>query len=712
MAGESISTDGGRVGAFVARAASMFRGAAVKCALAAVAVSAAASGASAETLMMPNRDSRTTAPVVVWGVHTQAVGTACSLDFGDGSPAQDCTGVDRSYIAYPHTYANQGTYTATLTVGAESATTTVRAFNPALFTDGGVAGFNNRNLGINMAIQDGLRFLWTNQVNRAANFPANVATNWQSTGFPAADTSLVVLAFENQGYKITANVAPTGLYEKYVVRRGLNYILQQTTTLALGLTLAGNNPCVGGAAFADCVGVVPLNGGDRGYTTGLAILGLAGSGALAQVNTEVAGYTNGKTYGEIMQRLVNSLAWGQGDSGNGRGGWHYNFNSTTGDGSTMGWAILGLLDAEAAGATVPQWVKDEVGVLMAVPGGGILNADGSWDYSANGASTGSSAGPQKVGIGLQGLFLIGETSGARVDAVRNNLNSWWNGATGGIGQNSWSCGVPFSTLTTGGGSNENKGCAYSMFNNFKGLRLQGIATLPNVARPAGPGPIPAGDWYADYEDWLVANQSSPAATNGGSWGPPMGFSCCASGDALETAIAELILSPVALVSPDETLFSTVGLSPATASNPVGGTHTVTAFTQASNGTPVPGVTIRFEVTSGPNAGKTGTGITGADGKVSFTYTDTGGPGTDTIQAFIGTALSSNVVSAEWTQAIARCDMDQDGDIDRADINAILGLRNRPATANPIADFDGNGVININDARGCTLQCTLPRCATP
>lgn len=671
--------------------------------------------------MMPDRDARTTAPVVVWGVHTQAAGTACSLDFGDGSPAQNCTGVDRSYIAYPHTYATQGTYTATLTVGSETATTTVRAFNPALFTDGGAAGFNNRNLGINMAIQDGLRFLWTNQVNRAANFPANVATNWQSSGFPAADTSLVVLAFENQGYKITANVAPTGLYEKYVVRRGLNYILQQTTTINLTAagTLPGNNPCVGGAVFADCVGVVPSNTVDRGYTTAVAILGLAGSGALAQVNTEVAGYTNGKTYGEILQRMVNALAWGQNDAGTGRGGWDYSFNSTRGDGSTLGWDILALLDAEAAGATVPQWVKDEVAVLMAVPGGGILNADGSWDYVANGAATPSNAGPQKVGIGLQGLFLIGETSGTRVDAVRNNVNSWWNGAAGGtgIGQDAWGCGVsvPFpnnSTTNPTGTSDENKGCAYSMFNNFKGLRLQGIATLPNVARPAGPGPLPAGDWYADYEDWLVANQSNPTATGGGSWGPAMGFSCCASGDALETAIAELILSPVALVSPDETLFSTVGLSPATASNPVGGTHTVTAFTQASNGTPVPGVTIRFEVMSGPNAGKTGTGTTGADGKVSFTYTDTGGPGTDTIQAFIGTALSSNVVSAEWTQAVARCDVDQDGDIDKVDLSRISRSRNQPALGpDDPRDSDGDGRITPNDVKVCLPQCTRPSCAT-
>jgi hypothetical protein len=648
---------------------------------------------------MPKRDARTTAPVVVWGVTTQVQSAAlpCSLNFGDGTPAFNCTGVDRSYIAQAHQYVNQGTYTATLTVGAESATTTIQVFNPAAFADGGVAGANNRNLGINMAIQDGLRYLWTSQSNRQGNFPAGTATNWATIGgFSGAETSLVVLAFENQGYRITANVAPTGLYEKYVVRRGLNYVLSTLTTQAIGVTPGGNNPCVGvpAALYADCKGLVP-NQGDPGYTTGLAMLSIAGSGALAQVNNEVAGVTAGMTYGEILQRLTNSLAWGQGDVPFGRGGWHYNFNSGTGDGSTMGWAILGLLDAQAAGAVVPKWVKDEVGVLMAVPGGGILNSDGSWDYSANGALSNSSVGPQKNGIGLQGLFLIGETTGARVDAVKNNVNSWWSGF-GGIGGNSWGC---------IGAATPNKGCSYTMYNNFKGLRLQGIATLAGVTRPAGPGAIPAGDWYADYQDWLVANQTSPSTTAGGNWGT-MGFSCCANGAAINAAIAELILSPVALIAPDPGLFSTVGLSPATANYPVGGSHTVTAFAQSSNNAPIPGVTIEFKVLTGPNAGKTGTGLTGADGKTTFTYSDTGGAGLDTIQAFIGTTLSSNQVTANWANAVVVCDVNGDGKVTNADLTLIRSKSGQNASgANDPYDPNKDGKINVADVRYCQLRLT-------
>ena len=87
-----------------------------------------------------------------------------------------------------------------------------------------------------------------------------------------------------------------------------------------------------------------------------------------------------------------------------------------------------------------------------------------------------------------------------------------------------------------------------------------------------------------------------------------------------------------------------GLAPATAVNPPGTSHTVTATARSATKTPIPGVTIDFKVMTGPNAGKTGTDVTDGNGEATFTYQDTSAPphGTDTIQAFIG-ALASNVV---------------------------------------------------------------------
>jgi hypothetical protein len=62
--------------------------------------------------------------------------------------------------------------------------------------------------------------------------------------------------------------------------------------------------------------------------------------------------------------------------------------------------------------------------------------------------------------------------------------------------------------------------------------------------------------------------------------------------------------------------------------------------------------------------------------------------------------------------IAKCDMDSDGDIDSLDIKAITRLRGKKVPPAPeAADIDNNKYINVNDARGCTLKCTRPKCAT-
>jgi len=99
--------------------------------------------------------------------------------------------------------------------------------------------------------------------------------------------------------------------------------------------------------------------------------------------------------------------------------------------------------------------------------------------------------------------------------------------------------------------------------------------------------------------------------------------------------------------------SGIKLDPLTATNTVGGTHTVTAtVTSTSTGSPVSGVTVTFDVTAGPNAGATGTETTNSAGQATWTYTDAGGAGTDTVVASFtpigGAAVYSNTVQKIWT----------------------------------------------------------------
>lgn len=83
--------------------------------------------------------------------------------------------------------------------------------------------------------------------------------------------------------------------------------------------------------------------------------------------------------------------------------------------------------------------------------------------------------------------------------------------------------------------------------------------------------------------------------------------------------------------------SNITLTPATATNPTGTNHTVTA-TVTTNGLPAPGVLVSFSITAGPDTGVGGTCSTDptchtdTNGQVSFTYTNNGSPGPDTIQA--------------------------------------------------------------------------------
>ena len=148
-----------------------------------------ASSVSAETLLMPKRDFQKTATSeVVWGITTLPNGTSTyTINFGDGSVVgAPVAVVDRSYIAVNHAFlcgAAICPYTITLTVTPllglpEVATTTVNVLDQA-----GISAEDLRNLNINRAIQDGLRFLWTTQSNRM-NFDTTSTTWWGSGGKP------------------------------------------------------------------------------------------------------------------------------------------------------------------------------------------------------------------------------------------------------------------------------------------------------------------------------------------------------------------------------------------------------------------------------------------------------------------------------------------------------------------------------------------------
>jgi hypothetical protein len=657
---------------------------------------------------MPTRQALLSTNVVLWGNTTLPVGTAYTLDCGNGVTSAGVV-ADRSYLSMVCNYAAAVTFNASLTVGAEMATTQIGIVDPAVADP-----FDLRGARINMAIEDGLRNLYYTQFNRAARFDTNL-TSWRNVNndddTTNAMTALAVQAMQNHGHSVTDPA--TDIYQP-VVQRALNWLFDSMVQRDMNpCAEPGGNPCIGVPAPVN-IGLSSAQAGLAGYATGLFAAAVASAAqadpgrlVAAGLGSNNGGFVAGKAYSEILQRVTNALVWGQSDAGTGRGGWYYSLEAgTLSDGSTMGWALLGLIDAGAAGATVPAFAKTEFDMVLNVPGQQLNNPSGTLDYQVNGNEN-ITGNMSKSGIGLQGLHFLGVAAGdSRVTDVVGYLSRNWNAQVDG--------GLDFGC---GGVPGNNKGCGYAMFNTFKGLRAYGIPTLPGVTRPAGPGTIPAGDWYADYVDNLLANQKLPADPTRGDWQDVapgnMAFSCCSGNEPTGiTSLALLILSPVAFVLPDPGLFSTVGLSPETATNPVGTDHTVTARALSSAKQPVPGVTIDFRVLTGPNAGKTGSDVTDAAGEAHFTYHDDGGAGTDRIQAFIGTALSSNIVEKHWVEDVLRCDADADQDVDLDDLR-IIRAATRTDASGPTDPRDGNGDgrINAADVRYCTVRCTRAGCAT-
>jgi hypothetical protein len=412
---------------------------------------------------------------------------------------------------------------------------------------------------------------------------------------------------------------------------------------------------VGGVEPAPCVGLAQISTFSTGYSSSIATLAVAAAAAADPTRLVAAGvgvnngfFVTGKQYDEILQRMVNTVAWAQADSGFNRGGWRYGLDDNQSDGSAIGWAVLALLDGQAAGAVVPGFVATELANVIANTscddGGGPLSNGLSYAGCGRGNVL-------RTGIALQAHNLMGTPlADPRVQNAINYINDAWtsfhpNGED-------FSCAIP-SGLGAGSppGSANNMGCAYAMFQVFKGLKLYGEVTLTNVVRPDN-------DWHKEYQDYLVINQQNPTNTGGGRWSSPqMWWSCCGSAVASVTALAELILSPVALVLP-----ANLTLAPATDENFVDENHTVTATATSAAPAPVPGVTVDFEVTAGPNAGATGSDVTDTNGEANFTYNNpTQTPGTDTIVATAG-SLTSNTVEKVWVlrnqPPVAVCTPDQ------------------------------------------------------
>ena len=95
------------------------------------------------------------------------------------------------------------------------------------------------------------------------------------------------------------------------------------------------------------------------YETSVALMALGATMTPSRTVT-ATGPLNGVTYANVVQDIVDYLSYTQRESTYARGGWGYEGNDDWADNSVSGYAALGLGYAQAFGATIPQFVKDEL----------------------------------------------------------------------------------------------------------------------------------------------------------------------------------------------------------------------------------------------------------------------------------------------------------------------------------------------------------------
>jgi hypothetical protein len=184
------------------------------------------------------------------------------------------------------------------------------------------------------------------------------------------------------------------------------------------------------------------------------------------------------------------------------------------------------------------------------------------------------------------------------------------------------------------------------------------ATGVNIVANSGPT---SGLTDADLSDWNCSvheafdkfpSDYTPLAIAPASSGFPTSY--CA--DDVETG-ALACGSPYLMVAGSGvTIKSNVTLNPPSQTLSTGGSASLIANVAAS-GLPISGGSVVFSIDSGPNVGKTFTGTTDSSGNTTFTYTDTGGSGTDSISATytdMHGVIEKATATVTWTTGTKGC----------------------------------------------------------
>jgi hypothetical protein len=344
------------------------------------------------------------------------------------------------------------------------------------------------------AIEEGVDWLVEQQ---------NADGSW-GTDYPVAKTAFAVLKLETHatdpkppdgcGYGLASPFDPAYPYADNVAQ-GLDYIFANAYTIDIGTQThdgSVDNP------DTNSNGKGVYFSGRRTYETSIAMMAIAASTTPDRIVNVPGSAVDGWTYKAVLQDTVDYLAWGQTDSGYGRGGWNYEEMDNAGDrsdNSNTGYAVLGLAYAEAKppygfSLTVPAFVKDELNIWIDY----IQNdVDGDTNDGGSGYTDPDNwVNILKTGNLLYEMAYVGDTRDTpRVKDAVDYLVRHWNDASSDPG---WK-GVP-------------DGVAHyqAMYTTMKGLEAFKISKIDDI------------DWFNDFSNVIVAQQQGDGLWLPGDWG--------------------------------------------------------------------------------------------------------------------------------------------------------------------------------------------------
>ena len=291
--------------------------------------------------------------------------------------------------------------------------------------------------------------------------------DWSEGGYSVFFTGMAVLAMENNGHLPSGDPTKDPYVED--VQRGLSYIFSQMTVQPISedpsLCPEGNPDTSG-----DGVGI-SINSTEYVYEIGPAMMAIAASTTPNAVTETGPAMVIDRTYKAVLTDMVDMCAWGQDDTGTGRGGWRYTWNYGDSDNSVTQWPLLGIEAAENNfGIQPPSFVARELQLWLTYS----QSSDGGWGYTDPNTGTDDFS---HAGAGIAGLAFCGiPTTDSRIQNGLSWMVANWN-----------------SILSWGGTLWTNK---YSMYAMAKGLRTAGITMVGTH------------DWYSAFSQSLLAGQDT------------------------------------------------------------------------------------------------------------------------------------------------------------------------------------------------------------